>query len=122
MEKENLSARAELLGDKFAARAKDWQRRWPLIGEVRGLGAMQALELVRSRETREPAKQETEQIVRYCYEHGLLTISAGTYGNIIRVLVPLMIPDAQFDEGLDVLEGALAAVSETHAQAEPRHA
>jgi 4-aminobutyrate aminotransferase/(S)-3-amino-2-methylpropionate transaminase len=122
MEKENLSARAELLGEKFATRARDWQRRWPLIGEVRGLGAMQALELVRSRETRKPAKQETEQIVRYCYEHGLLTISAGTYGNIIRVLVPLMIPDAQFDEGLDVLEGALAAVSESHAHAEPRHA
>jgi 4-aminobutyrate aminotransferase / (S)-3-amino-2-methylpropionate transaminase / 5-aminovalerate transaminase len=122
MEKENLSARAELLGEKFAARAKDWQRRWPLIGEVRGLGAMQALELVRSRETREPAKAETEQIMRFCYEHGLLTISAGTYGNIIRVLVPLMIPDAQFDEGLAVLEGALAAVSESHAHAEPRHA
>ncbi|MGA8075586.1 MAG: aminotransferase class III-fold pyridoxal phosphate-dependent enzyme, partial [Candidatus Acidiferrales bacterium] len=122
MEKENLSGRAELLGEKFAARAREWQRRWPLIGEVRGLGAMQALELVRSRETREPAKAETEQIMRYCYEHGLLTISAGTYGNIIRVLVPLMIPDAQFDEGLAVLEGALAAVSESHAHAEPRHA
>jgi len=122
MEKENLSARAELLGEKFAARAREWQRRWPLIGEVRGLGAMQALELVRSRETREPAKAETEQIMRFCYEHGLLTISAGTYGNIIRVLVPLMIPDAQFDEGLAVLEGALAAVSESHAHAEPRHA
>jgi len=122
LEKENLSARAELLGEKFAARAREWQRRWPLIGEVRGLGAMQALELVRSRETREPAKAETEQIMRFCYEHGLLTISAGTYGNIIRVLVPLMIPDAQFDEGLAVLEGALAAVSESHAHAEPRHA
>jgi len=122
MEKENLSARAELLGEKFAARAREWRRRWPLIGEVRGLGAMQALELVRSRETREPAKAETEQIMRFCYEHGLLTISAGTYGNIIRVLVPLMIPDAQFDEGLAVLEGALAAVSESHAHAEPRHA
>ncbi len=122
IEKENLSARAELLGEKFAARAREWQRRWPLIGEVRGLGAMQALELVRSRETREPAKAETEQIMRFCYEHGLLTISAGTYGNIIRVLVPLMIPDAQFDEGLAVLEGALAAVSESHAHAEPRHA
>jgi len=122
LEKENLSARAELLGEKFAARAREWQRRWPLIGEVRGLGAMQALELVRSRETREPAKAETEQIMRFCYEHGLLTISAGTYGNVIRVLVPLMIPDAQFDEGLAVLEGALAAVSESHAHAEPRHA
>jgi 4-aminobutyrate aminotransferase / (S)-3-amino-2-methylpropionate transaminase / 5-aminovalerate transaminase len=122
MEKENLSARAELLGEKFAGRAREWARRWPLIGEVRGLGAMQALELVRSRETREPAKLETEQIMRYCYEHGLLTISAGTYGNVIRVLVPLMIPDAQFDEGLNVLEGAFAAVNDTRAHAEPRHA
>jgi len=122
MEKENLSARAELLGEKFAGRAREWARRWPLIGEVRGLGAMQALELVRSRETREPAKLETEQIMRYCYEHGLLTISAGTYGNVMRVLVPLMIPDAQFDEGLNVLEGAFAAVNDTRAHAEPRHA
>ena len=122
MEKENLSARAELLGEKFAARAREWARRWPLIGEVRGLGAMQALELVRSRETREPAKAETEQIMRYCYEHGLLTISAGTYGNVIRVLVPLMIPDGQFEEGLDVLESAIASVSEARAHAEPRHA
>jgi 4-aminobutyrate aminotransferase/(S)-3-amino-2-methylpropionate transaminase len=120
MEKENLSARAELLGEKFTARAADWQRRWPIIGEIRGMGAMQALELVTSQETREPAK--TEQIMRYCYEHGLLAISAGTYGNVIRLLVPLVISDADFDEGLDVLEGALSAASETHASAETRHA
>jgi 4-aminobutyrate aminotransferase/(S)-3-amino-2-methylpropionate transaminase len=122
MEKDNLSARAELLGEKFTARAADWQRRWPIIGEIRGLGAMQALELVTSQETREPAKHETEQIMRYCYEHGLLAISAGTYGNVIRLLVPLVISEADFDEGLDVLEGALSAVSETHASAETRHA
>jgi 4-aminobutyrate aminotransferase/(S)-3-amino-2-methylpropionate transaminase len=122
MEKENLSARAELLGEKFAARAADWQRRWPIIGEIRGMGAMQALELVTSQETREPAKHETEQIMRYCYEHGLLAISAGSYGNVIRLLVPLVISDADFDEGLDVLEGALSAASETHASAGTRHA
>ncbi|MGB8592672.1 MAG: 4-aminobutyrate--2-oxoglutarate transaminase [Candidatus Acidiferrales bacterium] len=122
MEKDNLSARAELLGERFVAQATQWQRRWPLIGEVRGLGAMQALELVRSRETREPAKQEAEEIARYCYEHGLLAITAGTYGNVIRILVPLTIPDEQFDEGLGVLEAALAAVSESHAHAETRHA
>jgi 4-aminobutyrate aminotransferase/(S)-3-amino-2-methylpropionate transaminase len=122
MEKENLSARAELLGEKFTARAADWQRRWPIIGEIRGMGAMQALELVTSQETREPAKHETEQIMRYCYEHGLLAISAGTYGNVIRLLVPLVISDADFDEGLDVLEGALSAASETHASAGTRHA
>jgi 4-aminobutyrate aminotransferase/(S)-3-amino-2-methylpropionate transaminase len=122
IEKENLASRAESLGERFAVRAAGWQRRFPLVGEVRGLGAMRAVELVRSREMREPAKAETEQIVRYCYEHGLLTISAGTYGNVLRVLVPLTIPEEQFDEGLDVLENSIAAVSETHAQAEPRHA
>jgi 4-aminobutyrate aminotransferase/(S)-3-amino-2-methylpropionate transaminase len=122
MESENLSARAQSLGEKFGARAAGWQRRWPIVGEVRGLGAMRAIELVRSRDTREPAKSETEQIVRYCYEHGLLTISAGTYGNVIRILVPLTIPEEQFDEGLDVLENSIAAVSESHAHAEPRHA
>jgi 4-aminobutyrate aminotransferase / (S)-3-amino-2-methylpropionate transaminase / 5-aminovalerate transaminase len=121
-EKENLSARAELLGERFVARAKEWQRLWPIIGEVRGLGAMQAIELVTSRETREPAKHETEQVMRYCYEHGLLTISAGTYGNVIRILVPLVISEADFDEGLDILEAGLAAVSETHASAEARRA
>ncbi|HXW17729.1 MAG TPA: 4-aminobutyrate--2-oxoglutarate transaminase [Candidatus Acidoferrales bacterium] len=122
MEKENLCARAELLGERFVARATNWQRRWPIIGEVRGMGAMQAIELVTSRETREPAKRETEQVVRYCYEHGLLMISAGTYGNVVRLLVPLIISEADFDEGLDVLEAALATVSEAHAGAESRRA
>ncbi len=88
----------------------EWQNRWELIGEVRGLGAMQALELVRSRTTREPADEETKQIAQYCYEHGLIIMTAGTYGNVIRLLMPLVITDAQMDEGLDVLEAAFAAV------------
>jgi len=121
LEKDNLSARAEMLGERFMTRAREWKKRFPLVGEVRGLGAMRAIELVRSAETREPAKAETDAIVRYCYEHGLLTISAGTYGNVIRILVPLTIPEAQFDEGLDVLEAAIAAASETHAHAALRH-
>jgi 4-aminobutyrate aminotransferase/(S)-3-amino-2-methylpropionate transaminase len=73
---------------------------------------MQALELVRSRQTREPADQETKQISQYCYEHGLITITAGSYGNVIRLLMPLVITDAQMDEALDVLESALAAVAD----------
>jgi 4-aminobutyrate aminotransferase/(S)-3-amino-2-methylpropionate transaminase len=71
---------------------------------------MQALELVKSPETREPAPEETKQITQYCYEHGLITITAGSYGNVIRILVPLVATDAQMDEGLDVLEAALRAV------------
>jgi 4-aminobutyrate aminotransferase / (S)-3-amino-2-methylpropionate transaminase / 5-aminovalerate transaminase len=121
MTRENLPARAEKLGDRFDARARDWKKRWPLIGDIRGLGAMRALELVRAGATREPAKEETEQVLRYCLEHGLILISAGTYGNVVRLLMPLVTTDEQFDEGLSVLEGALMNVSESLA-VEPRHA
>ena len=111
-EKQNLCARANVLGERFRKRAAEWQLQWELVGEVRGLGAMQALELVRSRSTREPADEETKQVSQYCYEHGLVTITAGSYGNVIRLLMPLVITDAQMDEALDVLGSALAHVAE----------
>ena len=71
---------------------------------------MQAIELVQSQETKIPATDETKKISQYCYEHGLITITAGTYSNVIRVLVPLVISKEQMDEALDVLESAIAAV------------
>ncbi len=113
IETENLCARANHLGDRFRRRAAQWQSRWELVGEVRGLGAMQALELVRSRQTRAPAEEETKRILQYCYEHGLIMITAGSYGNVIRLLVPLVVTDSQMEEGLDVLESALATVCDT---------
>jgi 4-aminobutyrate aminotransferase / (S)-3-amino-2-methylpropionate transaminase / 5-aminovalerate transaminase len=113
IETENLCARANHLGDRFRRRAAQWQSRWELVGEVRGLGAMQALELVRSRQTRDPAEEETKRILQYCYEHGLIMITAGSYGNVIRLLMPLVITDSQMDEALDVLESALATVCDT---------
>ncbi len=111
-ENDNLSARANELGNRFQRRALDWQRRWPMIGDVRGLGAMQALELVQSAETRLPAPDETKRIVQYCYEHGLIILSSGSYSNVIRALMPLVITDAQMDEALAVLESALQTVYE----------
>jgi 4-aminobutyrate aminotransferase/(S)-3-amino-2-methylpropionate transaminase len=111
IEKENLCARANVLGDRFRKRAAKWQARWELIGDVRGLGAMQALELVRSKTTREPADGETKQVAQYCYEHGLVLITAGSYGNVIRLLMPLVVTDAQMDEAMDVIEAALAHVT-----------
>jgi len=111
-EQQDLNARANALGEHFQKRAREWQKRWPMIGEVRGLGAMQAIELVQSQDKREPAAEETRQITQYCYEHGVITISAGSYGNVIRLLMPLVITDAQMDEALDVLEAALKAVYE----------
>jgi 4-aminobutyrate aminotransferase/(S)-3-amino-2-methylpropionate transaminase len=109
-EKENLLTRANELGDRFQRRASEWQRRWSIIGDIRGLGGMQAIELVKSQETKTPATDETKQITQHCYEHGLITITAGTYSNVIRILVPLVATNEQIDEGLDVLESALAAV------------
>ena len=114
-EHENLLERANALGNRFQKRAREWQERWPMIGDVRGLGAMQAIELVQSPEKRERAADEANQIVQYCYEHGLIVLSAGSYSNVIRVLVPLVATDAQMDEGLDVLEAALKAACEKKA-------
>lgn len=109
-EREDLLSRADELGDQFQRRAREWQCRWPMIGDVRGLGGMQAIELVQSPESKIPATEETSKITKYCYEHGLITIVAGTYSNVIRVLVPLVISEEQMDEGLNVLESAIRAV------------
>ena len=73
---------------------------------------MQAMELVRSPQNREPASEETKKIAQYCYEHGLITITEGTYGNVIRVLVPLVISDPQMQEAMNVLESAFQVVFE----------
>ena len=109
-QRENLLARANELGAQFQRRAREWQRRWPIIGDIRGLGGMQAIELVQGHQTKTPASEETKKISQYCYEHGLITITAGSYSNVIRVLVPLVITDEQMDEALDVLESAIANV------------
>src|SRR5712692_7396951 len=111
-ERENLLARANELGDRFQRRARQWQKQWPIVGDIRGLGGMQAIELVKSSDQREPATDETKQVTEYCYEHGLITITAGSYSNVIRVLVPLVVTGEQMDQGLDVLGAALQAVYE----------
>src|SRR5438132_850655 len=67
-ERENLLERANELGNRFQKRVREWQERWSMIGDVRGLGAMQAIELVQSPEKREPAADEANQIVQYCYD------------------------------------------------------
>ena len=73
---------------------------------------MQAIELVKSPTNANQPPTKTKEVTKYCYEHGLITITAGSYSNVIRLLVPLVVSDEQMDEGLDVLESALQAVSE----------
>jgi 4-aminobutyrate aminotransferase / (S)-3-amino-2-methylpropionate transaminase / 5-aminovalerate transaminase len=111
IEKQGLLTRSTHLGHRFEQRGKQWQKQFSIIGEVRGLGGMCGIELVKDAATREPHADATKKIAQYCYEHGLITITAGTYGNVMRILVPLVVTDEQFDEGLDVLEAALAHVS-----------
>jgi 4-aminobutyrate aminotransferase/(S)-3-amino-2-methylpropionate transaminase len=110
VEKEKLCERARRLGEYFVAKATQWQERWTQIGAIHGIGAMRALEFVRDPDSREPAPEETKAIVRHCYERGVLIISAGTYGNVIRLLMPLVITDQQFEEALVILHDAIAKV------------
>lgn len=119
IEQQNLCGRAMLLGHRFRERCNAWRFRFPMIGDVRGIGAMQAFELVSDPETRSPAAQETSELIRHCYERGLILVGAGTFGNVIRLLAPLVITDEQFEEGLDVIECGLQAIHEkTAAHAE----
>ena len=98
------------LASRLRSKLDDLAARVPLIGEVRGLGAMLAIELVRDRTTKDPAAAETAAIVADARAHGLLLLPAGTYGNVIRFLMPLTTPLDVLDEGLSVLERALTAV------------
>jgi 4-aminobutyrate aminotransferase / (S)-3-amino-2-methylpropionate transaminase / 5-aminovalerate transaminase len=104
IESANLNERAMRLGELFRSRADQWRRSFKVIGEVRGLGAMQALELVRADGLPDP--EITKKIVVYCYERGVILIAAGTYNNVIRLLMPLVITDEQMREALDVVEAA----------------
>ena len=112
IEKDGLLARSTTIGKRFEERVKGWQKKWSLIGDIRSLGGMCAFEMVTNRETREPAAAETKELARYAYEHGLITITAGTLSNVMRILVPLVVTDEQFDEAMDVLEAGLTQVVE----------
>lgn len=109
IEEEKLVERAEKLGERIAGRFRTMAQRNSLsvIGDVRNLGAMVAMELVTDRETKEPAADLTKALVAKAAEKGLILLSCGTYANVIRVLVPLTASDALVDEGLDIIERSL---------------
>jgi 4-aminobutyrate aminotransferase/(S)-3-amino-2-methylpropionate transaminase len=109
-EEERLVDRAVQLGETIRARMETWRRRWVEIGDVRGLGAMLAIELVHDPHTKRPAPELATAVLEAATENGLLLLRAGTYGNCIRVLTPLVIGDAELDEALDVWEAVLESV------------
>ena len=106
-EDDGLVERAAQIGDTIRERMLGWQQRWPAIGDVRGLGAMLALELVEDPATKAPAPDLATRVVEAAAERGLLLLKSGIYSNCIRVLVPLVISEAQLDEALGVWEDAL---------------
>jgi 4-aminobutyrate aminotransferase/(S)-3-amino-2-methylpropionate transaminase len=110
-EEENLLERSEKLGVKLRARFEDFKKRFEIVGDVRGLGPMAGIELVRDRETKEPAATETKALARFCYERGLVVLSCGNFGNVIRTLMPLVITDEQLERGLAIMEEGLASLS-----------
>ncbi len=112
-EREDLCGRSEAIGRAFTERAKAWQERFACIGDVRGVGGMQAMELVTDRDTKAPATDLTRAVSRFALEHGVILVTAGTFGNVIRLLVPLVVTGQQLHEGLDIVEQALEHCART---------
>jgi len=98
------------VGKRIESRLLAWKERFPVIGDVRGIGPMRAIELVKDRQTKEPDKQSANALAKYCYEHGLIVLGAGTHGNVLRFAPPLVIADEELDEGLSVIENGLEAI------------
>lgn len=111
MERDHLADRSLEIGKKVTERYTALKEKYTCIGDVRGLGGMIGLEFVTDQESKEPAPQLTSDIIQYCVQHGLMVEGAGTYGNVIRFLAPLVITDEQLEAGLDIMEEAIQACS-----------
>jgi len=109
-EEEGLVARAAQIGEAISAHMRRWHQRWDVVGDVRGLGAMLAIELVHDRDSKNPAPELASAVVEAAAARGLLLLKSGIYSNCIRVLTPLVISEAELEEALGVWEEALVAV------------
>ena len=99
------------LGDKVRGRFVNLQEKYEIIGDVRGLGPMIGMELVKDRASKEPAGDEAAELVKRCYEKGLIVIRCGPYHNVIRILMPFVITDDQLEEGFAILEDRLREIA-----------
>ena len=110
MEEININALGERIGDIVRQRFNQFKSRHEAIGDVRGLGAMMAFELVKNKDPFQPDGDSCKRLISYCAAHGLIVINAGIHGNIIRILSPLVIGDQLLHKGLDILEKGLESV------------
>jgi len=110
IEQENLLERGVALGEKLHAGLKALEQEFSLIGDVRGVGPLAALELVKDRGSKTPAPQETIAITDHCFDQGLILLACGTYGNVLRFMMPLITTDPQLEKGLAILKNAFISV------------
>ena len=111
-EQEDYAARSREIGHAITTRFLKLQERFPMIGDVRGLGGMVAMELVKDPATKEPDSHATSDVLAAAHHRGLLLIKAGMYDNVLRVLVPLSVTNEQLQQGLDIFEDAFVTVAE----------
>jgi 4-aminobutyrate aminotransferase/(S)-3-amino-2-methylpropionate transaminase len=109
MEEEDLVARARHIGEILGSSLRALAKKYPVIGEVRGRGAMQAIELVEPG-TKNPNTAAMNAVVKYCQSQGVLVLTAGTYSNVVRFLPPLVITDELLKDALSVLDDAFASL------------
>lgn len=112
LKRDDFCGKANHIGDILTKRLYECKEKYEIIGDVRGVGAMMAIELVKNRATKEPAKDETKKIIGECIANGLVVLGAGVRDNCIRFLTPLVITDEQLNAGLDILEKAIERVNE----------
>lgn len=111
MERDHYADQASKIGEKCKARFAAWYEKYDAIGEYRGLGAMLAIEFVKDRITKEPDQEIVNNILKECKYNGLIVKNAGSHGQVIRLLMPLVTTDEQIETGLDILENAIAKFS-----------
>lgn len=109
-ETEDLLNRAKLLGEKLQVILHGFKEKHTLIGDVRGIGPMISIELVYDREEKTPAPDKAKELVKYCLEKNLIILACGTYGNVIRFLMPLVITDEQLEQGMQIVDNGLTAI------------
>ena len=112
MERDDLAGRSCEIGEKVSKRFNEWKEKYPVIGDVRGLGGMIGLEFVKNQESKEPSPEFSAAVIKGCAQKGLMIEGAGTYGNVIRFLAPLVMTDEQLEAGLDIYESVIKELLE----------
>jgi 4-aminobutyrate aminotransferase/(S)-3-amino-2-methylpropionate transaminase len=107
VETEDLLTQSKGIGEVLQIRLEQFKQEYEIVGDVRGMGPMMAIELVKDRHTKVPATDEAMALTVFCLERGLLLLSCGVYGNVIRFLMPLVISQEQLEQGLSIVDDGL---------------